>query len=430
MVAQADNLPFRGLAIRPRRLDVFFDAKRMHGFRNPGFERKYTRQGEAYLPANTLFPDGPIYYEQQPGALIQMIRCERVVIENLRFLNPPEWTFRIGDCDDVLIRGITIRANLLVPNSDGIHLTTSRNVRVSDCHLSCGDDTIAVTGFGKATGAAAHAGDLADYAGRRMGNRTGYSENIAIANCVLESASAGVRVGYGRNQIRNCVFQNLVIHNSHRGLGVFARDAVDIENLLFQNITIRTRLYSGHWWGKGEPIHVSAVRQDATVPVGRIRRVTFSNILADSEGGVGIYGSPESPIEDLTLANIRLKVTAGPPPGAIGPPHGRCRAKTTAGALCPMARSLHSPVVFCCVWRGAWALGCNRASRAANVAAGSSWPFQASQNGVRGVFSTCCFRFTSPSLVAPWGCQSGPRAARVCSSHCRAAAVSPRFHAR
>jgi polygalacturonase len=310
---EARDVALTGLGTIDGNSDVFFDAKRMHGFRNPGFVRKHTRQGAAYLPPDTFFADGPIYYEQRPGAMIQMFRCERVVVENLRFLNPPEWTFRVGDCDDVLVHGITIRANLLVPNSDGIHFTTSRNVRVSDCNLMCGDDTIAVTGFGDETGAAVgNYGGPTDYPKRRMGNRTGYCENITIANCTLESASAGVRVGYGRNPIRNCVFQNLVIHNSHRGLGVFARDEGDIENLLFQGITIRTRLYSGHWWGKGEPIHVSAVRQNAAVPVGRIRRVTFSEILAEGEGGVVIYGTPESPIEDLALQNVRLKVSAGP----------------------------------------------------------------------------------------------------------------------
>lgn len=40
--------------------------------------------------------------------------------------------------------------------------------------------------------------------------------------------------------------------------------------------------------------------------------MTFSNILADSEGGVVIYGTPESPIEGLTMHNLRLKVSAGP----------------------------------------------------------------------------------------------------------------------
>jgi hypothetical protein len=144
-----------------------------------------------------------------------------------------------------------------------------------------------------------------------MGNRTGSCETITVANCTLQSASAGVRVGYGRNPIRNCVFQNLVIYNSHRGLGVFARDEGDIENLLFQNITIHTRLYSGHWWGKGEPIHISAIRQNPQMPVGRVRRVMFSGIVAEAEGGVVVYGTPESPIEDLTIQNLRLVVSAG-----------------------------------------------------------------------------------------------------------------------
>lgn len=311
--SEATDVALTGLGTIDGNSDVFFDPTRMHGLRNPGFDRRFTRQGEAYLPPDTVFPDGPIFYEQRPGTLVEMRRCERVAVKGLRFLNPPEWTFRLGDCDDVLVHGITIRANLKVPNSDGIHLTTSRNVRISDCNLSCGDDTIAVTGFGDETGRAPGLGtDGADSRSRRVGNRTGYCENITVANCVLESASAGVRVGYGRNPIRNCVFQNLVIHNSNRGLGVFARDEGDIENLLFQNITIHTRLYSGHWWGKGEPIHVSAIQQNPAVPVGRIRRVSFSNILAESEGGVVIYGTPESPVEDLTMHNLRLKVSAGP----------------------------------------------------------------------------------------------------------------------
>jgi len=310
---EAHDVAISGLGVIDGQSDAFFDPKRMHGFRNPGFERRFTRQGEAYFPPDTHFPDGPIYYEQRPGTMVQMLRCERVLVRDVCFVNPPEWTFRFGDCEDVRVEGITIRANKLVPNSDGIHLTTTRNARISGCHLVCGDDTIAITGFGDEMGSRGQRPDARPgERAQRLGNRSGYCENITVANCTLESASAAVRVGYGRNPIRNCVFQNLVIYNSNRGLGVFARDPGDIENLLFQNITIHTRLYSGHWWGKGEPIHVSAIRQNPQVPVGRVRRVTFSGIVAEAEGGVVVYGTPESPIEDLTIQNLRLVVSAGP----------------------------------------------------------------------------------------------------------------------
>jgi polygalacturonase len=195
---EATDVALTGLGTIDGSSDAFFDPQRMHGFRNLGFDRRFTRQGDAYMPPDTVFDDGPIYYEQRPGTMIQMFRCERVVVENLRFLSPPEWTFRFGDCDDVLVHGITIRANLKVPNSDGIHLTTSRNVRISDCNLSCGDDTIAVTGFGDETGPAPPAQtNGADYRSRRMGNRTGYCENITVANCTpgirLDGRARGLR---------------------------------------------------------------------------------------------------------------------------------------------------------------------------------------------------------------------------------------------
>lgn len=47
---------------------------------------------------------------------------------------------------------------------------------------------------------------------------------------------------------------------SNRGIGVFARDNSSIENVMFDNIIMQTRLHSGHWWGKGEPIHISYVK--------------------------------------------------------------------------------------------------------------------------------------------------------------------------
>ena len=61
------------------------------------------------------------------------------------------------------------------------------------------------------------------------------------------------------NTIRNCVFENLVIRDPNRGLGLFVHQEGSIENVLFNNIIIQTRLHTGHWWGKGEPIHISVL---------------------------------------------------------------------------------------------------------------------------------------------------------------------------
>ena len=129
----------------------------------------------------------------------------------------------------------------------------------------------------------------------------------------MSSRSAGVRVGYGRNTIRNCVFGNLVIRNSNRGIGLFVRQEGSIENVLFNNIVIQTRLHTGQWWGKAEPIHLSVLPERKTdAKLGRIRNVAFTNILAESEAGVVIWAQEPGQIEDVTLDRVRLHLRKGP----------------------------------------------------------------------------------------------------------------------
>src|SRR4030042_764495 len=272
------------------------------------FDRKFTRQGDLYAPLDIFPPDGPIKYNRRPGMMIVLEQCEQVTIKDVTLKDSPVWTIRIGDCDDVLVTGISIQNNLLIPNSDGIHCTTSRNIRISDCDIRAGDDAIIVTGF---TTDDHFTGDTivpADYPDREFGNKTGYSENVTVTNCILQSRSAGIRVGYGSNSIRNCTFQNVVIYGSNRGIGVFSRDEGSIENITFSDIIIETRIHSGHWWGHGEPIHVSAIAQSEGIPAGVVRNIRFSNIMATSETGIVIYGTSETHCHNIDLENIQLTI--------------------------------------------------------------------------------------------------------------------------
>lgn len=215
----------------------------------------------------------------------------------------------MGDCDNVNIRGISILNNQLIPNSDGIHVTTSRNVRISDCNIFTGDDAIIVTGFGNSP-----LPDELISKGKKpltIGNKTGIAENVTVTNCVLSSRSACIRVGYGEHPIRNLIFSNLVMYESNRGIGVFARNKSRIENVLFSNIIINNRLHSGHWWGKGEPIHISSVQDSKNGTPGIINNICFSDITATSEAGILIYGMGNSVIENIRLENMKLTINKG-----------------------------------------------------------------------------------------------------------------------
>ncbi len=270
------------------------------------YDRKFIRQGEDFMKPGTVFEDGPLTYPFRPGLLMTISHCENVQIKDITIKDSPEWTVRIADCDDVKITGVTISNNPLLPNNDGIHCTVSSNVIIANCTIVTGDDGIIVTGFGRDASPETKTNTSFLY-----GNKTGYSENVTVSNCILSSRSACIRIGYGDHPIRNVVFSNLVMYASNRGIGIFSRNNSSIENIHFSNIVIHTRMHSGHWWGKGEPIHLSAVKNKQAGNAGKIRNIRFSDITATSETGIVIQGSKESIIENISMDRIKLTINKG-----------------------------------------------------------------------------------------------------------------------
>jgi polygalacturonase len=279
---------------------------------NHDYDAQYSRQKENLFNPEYGLEDAPIAYSKRPDHPLAMIYCENVTLKDFTILDAPFWAIRMGDCDDVLVEGIRIFNNLVVPNSDGIHLTHSRNVRISNCDLRCGDDAIIVTGFPYLIDSSGE-NAVIGREGKQYGNFTDYSENIIVTNCMLQSRSAGIRVGYGHFPIRNCIFSNLIIYDSNRGIGIFAREAkADIENIYFDNIIIRCRLHKGNWWGMGEPVHVSSIPRLPNDTAGMIRNVRFSNITAESEAGVVVWADKEDDIQNLLFENFKILIKESP----------------------------------------------------------------------------------------------------------------------
>jgi polygalacturonase len=285
----------------------FYETDQNHVY--PEFDKKYTRQKEGYMPEGQFFTDGPLKRKPRPWMAVVFFHCNQVSIKDITVKDTPIWAIRFGYCEDVVVDGITILNNLMIPNSDGIHLTVSRNVRIANCDIRAGDDAIIVTGFAKIE-------DTPGFNSKEQdkyihGNKSIYAENVQVTNCHLQSRSAGIRIGYGQHPIRRCIFDNIVISESNRGIGIFARDSSSIEELIFSNIIIETRLHNGQWWGNGEPIHLSVISRFEGEPVGKIKDVQFNNISATSEHGILIYGHPDAHIEDIRLNNVQLRLKKG-----------------------------------------------------------------------------------------------------------------------
>lgn len=252
------------------------------------------RQGENFLSTKLGPQDGPfVPILPRPGRMIQFIRCENAAITGITLQNSPNYTVAVTDSHNVDIIGIKINSfasDRRAPNDDGIDLIHSRLVHIADSDIETGDDNIALFG----------------------------SDEVTVTNCTLSSHDSSIRIGYDGGEIRNSVFSNLVIHNSTRGINVNVRAGGVIENLAFNNIVIRTQLHTGYWWGKGEPIHISALPLPGTKSPGIIRNLRFSNILADGEAGILIYGTRESIIRDIEFDNVKLNVRSGPMSEYVG----------------------------------------------------------------------------------------------------------------
>ena len=303
----AVNVSITGLGTIHAQGIKFYETDKNHVYDE--FDKSRTRQKENYMTEGTFFTDGPLKRKPNPGMSIVFFHCSQVTVTGVTIKDTPSWAMRLGYCEGVLIDGITIQNNLLIPNSDGIHCTASRNVRISNCNIVAGDDAIIMTGFPmdeETPGVSSKEQDM-----YTNGNKSVYAENLTVTNCILKSSSSGIRVGYGQHPIRRCYFDNIVIHDSHRGIGIFAHDGSNIEDLSFSNIFIETRLRNGQWWGHGEPIHMSCISRFEGIPAGQIKNVRFNNINAIGEQGILIFGLKESQMENIQFVNIQLRMRKG-----------------------------------------------------------------------------------------------------------------------
>lgn len=222
--------------------------------------------------------------------LIFFGKCQKVTVERITLQNCSTWVLHPAGCSDVLITGIRIECKLNMANCDGIDLDHCQNVRIANCYIACGDDCIVL----KTTR------PLADL---------GPCENIVITGCTLISTSSAFKIGSESvGDFRNILMDSCIISKSNRALGIQLRDQGNVENVRFTNIIIETRRFYDRYWGKAEPIYVTALDRDEATKAGTIKNIYFGNITCKGENGVYISGQAGNPVQEVVLENVRVEV--------------------------------------------------------------------------------------------------------------------------
>jgi polygalacturonase len=239
-----------------------------------------------------LGKEGPYIYESRPWRprLILLEDCRHVRVSGINLREAAFWSLHLAGCEDVSIHGISIRNSLKAPNCDGIDPDHSRNVRITDCSVECGDDAIVVKTS-------------------REFSKYGPCENIVVSGCVLTTHDCALKIGSETvDPIRNVVFADCVVNQCNRGIGIMLRDGGSVEDIVAHDIVIRSQLFFQTWWGASEAIYVNAHPRLPGGMLGRLRELRFSHIISHAEAGVFIEGSPECVPEDIVLDDVTLDI--------------------------------------------------------------------------------------------------------------------------
>lgn len=227
----------------------------------------------------------------RPSPMLEFYNCKNVHIEDVRIENSPGWTIRPLECDNVFIRGVTIK-NPYGINTDGIDVIGCKNVLISDCVIDTGDDAICLKSESP------------------YGGEVRVTKNITITNCVLTCCCNGLKFGTATfGSFENITFSNSIIFSEDvepksrvfSGIALEMVDGGSLEGVLISNIRmqrVRTPIF----------IRIGNRHPRADGATGTLRGVRIENLHAT--GSIltsSITGQPGFDVEDITLSGIRIE---------------------------------------------------------------------------------------------------------------------------
>lgn len=239
-----------------------------------------------------------------PPRVVFFTGCKNILISNITMINQPAgWSYWIHDCDDVVVKNITIDADVDYPNNDGVHINSSRNVTISDCNISCGDDCIVL----RANNASLKENKVC--------------ENVTVTNCTLTSYSSAVRIGWVQDgTIRNCTLSNLTMYDCSTGVSILipdtkrcpkgvypagadvGREATYVENISFDNIKMDKQC--------SYPVYIDVCANEEILFKG-INGLKFTSLHSKGPELPFIKGRESRPVENISFTDCSFTVTDG-----------------------------------------------------------------------------------------------------------------------
>ncbi|GMJ08392.1 polygalacturonase 4 [Hibiscus trionum] len=185
-------------------------------------------------------------------ASLKLIKVNNTIISGINSVNAKGFHLMISVSDNMWIDGVNISAPAESPNTDGIHMSKSNKVKITNCRIGTGDDCVSIIhgstnisvenvdcgpGHGISVGSLGHYDSEADVFG------------ITVRNCTLRNTDNGARIKSYKNDnpsraagityeniIMDHVKNPIIIDQEYGQVGSSESSKVSIEDVHFTNI--------------------------------------------------------------------------------------------------------------------------------------------------------------------------------------------------
>ncbi|BBH08490.1 Pectin lyase-like superfamily protein [Prunus dulcis] len=156
----------------------------------------------------------PYLYDGEAQA-VKLVSCKNSSISEIHFLNSSQTHVLIRDSDGINIENVLIEAPERSPNTDGIHISASHNVVITNAIIGTGDDCVSIgdhtsnivisyvkcgPGHGISIGSLGRSGNFVQV------------ENIHVSKVYLQGTTNGARIKtwqVGRGYVRQVTFEHI-----------------------------------------------------------------------------------------------------------------------------------------------------------------------------------------------------------------------------
>jgi len=252
---------------------------------------------KTYNPWQQMRPE-----ERNRPKIILFQNCDSVRVTGITIKNGLMWVQDYRSCTNVTIDSIKVRSTTFL-NNDGIDITDSKNVRITNCDVDACDDGICL----------------------KSSLRNEGCENVYVANCRVRSSASALKLGTASwGGFRKITIRDITVYDTYRSaIAIEAVDGGILEDVNVQNVTATNT---------GNAIFIRLGHRNKDEVISQLRRVHIANVKVEIPATKPDKGYPEEgplvyyphnvfpssisgfsghPVEDVTLENIEVIYEGG-----------------------------------------------------------------------------------------------------------------------